>query len=135
MVISLSIALLLLASSLQVVVWVQGEFSQLKRKEVLQAEAAGFFQYFETEGRNTDRYYLSRQKIYFYSQGDRYEYRQVGTSIVRQKNGSGYVTVCFHVKEFSLQREGNGVNISLVLEDHGVAWQVRNAIFPAVSSL
>jgi competence protein ComGF len=111
----------------------RAELTDHKVKQALQAEAAGFIQYLESEAKNTSRHYLlSSQHLYFYDGGNRFDYKKSGKVIVRQKNGGGYVTVCFYVTQLKLKSNGKGTDLSLILEKDGQTWAIHTTIFPYV---
>jgi prepilin-type N-terminal cleavage/methylation domain-containing protein len=114
--IGISIFVLLLAACLQGIVLIRKDMDRMKMKLALQEEAAGFFHYFKKEAQCTNQYFVANHRIYFYHEENVLDYRQLGSQIIRQKNGEGYVIVCFDVKDFLLIPEQNGVLVQLVLE-------------------
>ncbi len=99
-----------------------------KIEHQLHAEAAAFFHYLESEMDDTNQISISSGRIFFYSQGQRYDYKKNGEIIVREKNSSGYVAVCLYVKSFQASLVHEGIAIQLVLEKNKVKQQIETVI-------
>jgi competence protein ComGF len=126
--IGISIFILLLAACLQGMVLIRQDMQRMKNKLALQQEAAGFIHYFKKEAQCTNQYFIANHRIYFYhGENVVLDYKQQGNQIIREKNGEGYVVVCFDVKDFSLVSVQKGVLVQLQLEKGGQ--QVKVAAF------
>lgn len=99
-----------------------------KIEHQLQAEAAAFFHYLESEIDNANEISIASGRIFFQSQGQRYDYKKSGNRIVREINSSGHVEVCLYVKSFQARLVHRGIAVQLVLEKHNVQRQMETVV-------
>lgn len=104
-------------------------------KQLLQAEAAGFFHYLEGEMDDTNQVSISSGRIFFYSHGQRIDYRKTGNVIVREINSSGHVEVCLYVQSFQARLVHHGIAIQLVLEKNKAVQEIETVVHYYLSGL
>ncbi|MBP1932826.1 competence type IV pilus minor pilin ComGF [Ammoniphilus resinae] len=115
LVISTGLLMLILGVVLHGTLLMKQRTVSIQSKSELQHEAMAFFQYLEDEASCAEIIYPSGQGLYFSVDGSGFGYRWRNQTIVREKDGKGYVTVCYFVKGFSVQSEEQGVWINLTL--------------------
>ncbi len=128
LVIGLSLSMVMLTSVLYSSLLLKENIEKRKVQQLLQMEAAAFIHYLERELGCTDQVYIASRRMLFSCKGVLYDYRQSGSSIVREVDSKGWVQVCLHVKDFQVQPFHKGVVINLWLEKGGVPWKMQTGI-------
>ena len=96
-----------------------------KETVLLHEEAAAFAHYLEREMDGAKDIRMATSRILFSRQADQYEYWLQGDRIIRTKNGLGYVTVCFNVKNMVIYRGSHGLELKLKLERNYVSVEMN----------
>ncbi|WP_134698571.1 ComGF family competence protein [Ammoniphilus sp. YIM 78166] len=128
LVIGLSLSLVMLTSLLYSSILLKENLERGKVQQLLQMEASAFIHYLERELGCTEQVYISSRRMLFTCKGVLYDYRQSGSSIVREVDSKGWVQVCLHVKDFQVQPFQKGVVINLWLEKGGIPWKMQTSI-------
>lgn len=77
---------------------------------------------------DTNQISIASGRIYFYSRGQRYDYKKSGNEIVRELNSTGHIQVCLYVKSFQARLVHHGIAIQLVLEKNNVEQKVETIV-------
>ncbi|RKD25527.1 hypothetical protein BEP19_00855 [Ammoniphilus oxalaticus] len=87
-------------------------------KEVIQLhqEAAAFIHYLERESGRGEKLIIKRGELSFLHDNFWLDYIKRKESIIRQKGGEGYVTVCYYVQNFESRPLDSAVEVKLALK-------------------
>lgn len=115
-IIGLSLSLLLFSVYAQSAYAIRNHVEKNAETIRLHQEAAAFYHYLEREMAGATRVAAGRNRLVFLKNGDWLEYAKQGETIVRERDGRGYVTVCYFVQDFSIHPVERGALIRLALK-------------------